>query len=282
MPKLQRSSSFRSSPNRSPIPVSPQRSPTASPSSHREAELEFPDSKKWPKVHLSSDESDSDDSDEDIDASAKDLLAAAKGRMEQQKLMDELKQARLTIAQRATEIQQLKGQVQMAICTKRDLVMANQDLEIQHQVDLHELSLKECDLRRSSFHNIELRADIEKEFMNELTELSLKVERAESRRIEELKEKDKVISFLRRKLSRMDDLIEMAQRISESEEALVRECDGKDELIQALQEKIRHLEHQRDVAARPEPSKLTFAATSRGSSTSKIQEFACRQLGTEG
>ena len=59
-------------------------------------------------------------------------------------------------------------------------------------------------MKRSNLALIEMRAEVEKEFMNELTSLSKQVKEAEDIRTKDLAEKDEIIRLLEEKIRRLE------------------------------------------------------------------------------
>jgi chromosome segregation protein len=186
-------------------------------------------------------ESDNSDSEEE-DVSAHDLLAVARGRLEQQKVMEDLRKAREALQEKDAEIEHLQLQLQIALSTKRDLVIVNQELEDQHEQDRQQLTEKEHDLKRTSMACQEVKAQVEKEFLNELAEMANKLEEAEKRRVQEVAQKNQTINMLKGKVAKMGELIQLAQRIEESEARLIEENREQEEIIRRLQEKVRRFE----------------------------------------
>ena len=149
-----------------------------------------------------SSDDDSDEEDEEVDA--RDLLAQVNARMEQQRLMEDAKQLRATIEQKDTEIEQLTGQLRMAISTKCDLVIAHTELERLHESDMERRKHYADEVKRHNLYLQEVRAEVELEFMNELTQLATKVAETEERRQQEVTEKDLTIKLLEQKIYRME------------------------------------------------------------------------------
>jgi len=147
-------------------------------------------------------DSDEEDSDEELDA--QELLAQVKSRMEQQRLMEEAKELRKIIESKDAEIDQLTGQLRMAISTKCDLVIAHTELERLHEKDIRVKENYAESVRKHNLYLLEMRAEVEKEFMNELTQLAKKVEDTEERRKKDFEEKDLTIKLLEQKIYRME------------------------------------------------------------------------------
>lgn len=151
-----------------------------------------------------SSDDDSDDEEEEEEVDARDLLAQVNARMEQQRLMEDAKQLRATIEQKDTEIEQLTGQLRMAISTKCDLVIAHTELERLHESDMERRKHYADEVKRHNLYLQEVRAEVELEFMNELTQLATKVAETEERRQQEVTEKDLTIKLLEQKIYRME------------------------------------------------------------------------------
>lgn len=144
-----------------------------------------------------------DESDADS-ITATDLLEKVNARMEQQKLMEELKELRSTLERKDHEIEQLTGQLRMAISTKCDLVIAHTELERIHEMDMQEKDAFANQLKRNTLLNLEIRAEMEIEFMNEIDTLSKQVEESERQRTHENMEKDLEIAQLQEKIRRLE------------------------------------------------------------------------------
>lgn len=153
---------------------------------------------------VSSEEEDSDDDDDEEEVDARDLLAQVNARMEQQRLMEEVKQLRATIEQKDTEIEQLTGQLRMAISTKCDLVIAHTELERLHESDMERRKNYADEVKRHNLYLQEVRAEVEMDFMNELTQLAAKCQESEEKRQAEVTEKDLTIKLLEQKIYRME------------------------------------------------------------------------------
>lgn len=150
-------------------------------------------------------ESESEDEEEETNSVAtKDLLDQVKSRMEQQRLIEEVKDLRLTIEKKDAEIEQLTGQLRMAISTKCDLVIAHTELERLHEMDLKQRDDYAEAMKRSNMSLMEVRAEVEKEFMNELNNLSAEVREKEQQRRKEAAEKDSIIHLMEEKIRRME------------------------------------------------------------------------------
>lgn len=172
--------------------------------------VRFPDRSKasaasaYSDEELSDSESESEEEEESNSVATNDLLDQVKSRMEQQRLMEEAKELRKTIEKKDAEIEQLTGQLRMAISTKCDLVIAHTELERLHEVDLKQRDLYAEDMKRANLAMIEMRAEVEKEFMNELTDLSNQVEETEDLRKKEAADKDEIIRLLEEKVRRLE------------------------------------------------------------------------------
>jgi len=187
------------------------------------------------------DSEDKEDDDDKSEVSASDLLAAVKGRMEQQKFMDEVKELRHQLDAKDEEIKTLKGQVQMAISTKQSLLIANQELEQQHLNDM-EMSVRfEEDLRMSNTIHMDIRAEIEKDFMNDLASMAQKLHDAQVL----VSEKEDQICKLEAQLTR--------KRLTDDQHC--PDCVEKAEIIACLQEKVHKLEK---LAPKQENDKVRF------------------------
>lgn len=153
---------------------------------------------------LSESESESEEEEDAEDVDARALLDQVKSRMEQQRLLEEAKELRRVIEKKDAEIEQLTGQLRMAISTKCDLVIAHTELERLHEGDLKRRDEFAEHMKRSNLALVEMRAEIEKEFMNELTSLSTQVQQADEKRMQELEAKDQIIGLMEDKIRRME------------------------------------------------------------------------------
>ena len=150
----------------------------------------------------SEEEESENEEEEEIDTRA--LLSQAKGRMEQQRLMEEVHELKRALEKKNAEIDQLTGQLRMAISTKCDLVIAHTELERTHEMDLKQRDQYAEEMKKTNLRMIELRAEIEREFMNELTSLATQVDEAEKRRVADLAEKDEEVEALNAKIRKME------------------------------------------------------------------------------
>jgi len=143
----------------------------------------------------------SDEDEESIDSECTtDLLLRARGRLHEQHLTEELESLKDQLVRKNEEIEILNGQLRRAISTKCDLVLAHTDLEICHERDLEVKDFHARELKRESLTQQEMRAEIEKEFMNEIMCLTRRMEEMTRCHECELLERDYQVAQLQQQL----------------------------------------------------------------------------------
>lgn len=184
-------------------------------------------------------ESSEEEEDDDKSVDATDLLAAVKGRMEQQKLMDETRDLRRMLDVKEEEIKTLTGQLQMAISTKHSLLIVNSELEQRHEQDMQASVRFEENLHLAGRVHLNVREEIEKDFVNDLNRMAQRLHSTEIM----LSEKEDKICMLEAQLTQ--------KHIKEA----CTECLEKTETIALLQGKVHKLEKN---APRPITNKVKF------------------------
>jgi hypothetical protein len=114
------------------------------------------------------------------------ILEKAHDRLALQTLKEEVEFLEATLESKDDEIEQLSGQLRRAVSTKCDLVLSHSELE-----RFHESSLKKRDddlvlMQQANYALLEMRANIEKEFMNELTTVAEAMEEEKKKHREEM------------------------------------------------------------------------------------------------
>jgi hypothetical protein len=114
------------------------------------------------------------------------ILEKAHDRVALQNLKEEIKALEATVEKKDDEIEQLSGQLRRAVSTKCDLVLSHSELE-----RFHESSLKKRDddmvlIQQANYALLEMRANIEKEFMNELAIVAEDMEEEKNKHREEM------------------------------------------------------------------------------------------------
>lgn len=115
-----------------------------------------------------------------------DLLERAHDRIHFQSMTDKVKDLEDTIRQKDEDIERLTGQLRRAVTTKCDLVISHTELERHHE---HSIKIKENDLKdmvRTNFDLLEVKADTEREFMNEILKLTRQLKDQEEKHRQEL------------------------------------------------------------------------------------------------
>uniref|UniRef100_A0A7S1D3H3 Uncharacterized protein n=1 Tax=Cyclophora tenuis TaxID=216820 RepID=A0A7S1D3H3_CYCTE len=152
----------------------------------------------------SQDSSSEDEEDEDASANAAELLAYANIRLQQQRLQNEVKQLREILSQKDEQVTQLTGQLRRAITSKCDLVVACTEMERLKEEAEKYGSEEAREVKKGYLSILEGRADMEREFMNELAALSEQMCNMDRRYKNQLLEKDFEIAQLEEKLRRLD------------------------------------------------------------------------------
>jgi hypothetical protein len=136
-------------------------------------------------------DSNSDDSSEasvhsDRSDDTTNILEKAHTRLENQSLREELKALEATVEQKDTEIEQLSGQLRRAVSTKCDLVLSHSELERFHEATLKKRDADMVLVQQANHKLLEMRANIEKEFMNELGKVTEEMEEEKTKHREEM------------------------------------------------------------------------------------------------
>jgi hypothetical protein len=136
-------------------------------------------------------DSNSEDSSEssvhsDSSDNTKNILEKAHTRLENQSLKEEVKALEATVEQRDNEIEQLSGQLRRAVSTKCDLVLSHSELERFHEASLKKRDADMVLVQQANHSLLEMRANIEKEFMNELGKVTEEMEEEKKKHREEM------------------------------------------------------------------------------------------------
>jgi len=192
-------------------------------------------------------ENDDDSSISDDSLATKDLLERANERLVNQQLMDEIKELKECIERKDKEIEQMGGQLRMAVATKCDLIIAHTELERHHEVDLQMKEKTVKEMKSTNNTLVEMRADMEKEFMNELVALANNIEELQSKQKKEMHAKN-------------EELQRTMYEVSE-----------KEYQIQILEDQIRRLEAKNSSNYDETVNDKGFSA--RHDSTKKVRKY---------
>jgi hypothetical protein len=157
------------------------------------------DDSMYTEEEESSDDDDEDDDDDDS-KETENLLKLATIRLDQQELRDEVKALKAALQNKDEQLLFLTSQLRRATASKCDLVNAVTDIEREKEkIELAgEAQIEE--LKRDYLKMLEGRADMEREFMNELATLSEQIMKMELRFNNEKLEKDFVVAKLEEEL----------------------------------------------------------------------------------
>jgi hypothetical protein len=114
------------------------------------------------------------------------ILEKAHDRLALQNLKEEIKALEATVEKKDDEIEQLSGQLRRAVSTKCDLVLSHSELERFHESTLKKRDSDMVLVQRANYSLLEMRANIEKEFMNELAKVTDAMEEEKNRHREEM------------------------------------------------------------------------------------------------
>jgi hypothetical protein len=136
-------------------------------------------------------DSNSEDSEEssvrsDCSDNTTNILEKAHDRLALQSLKEEMKELKATLEQRDNEIEQLSGQLRRAVSTKCDLVLSHSELERFHEATLKKRDNDMVLVQQANYSLLEMRADIEKEFMNELGKVTEEMDEEKKKHREEM------------------------------------------------------------------------------------------------
>ena len=155
-------------------------------------------------VYTTSGETGEEDADEEeTSTDAEELLAFANIRLQQQKLLNEVKQLREIVSQKDEQVMQLTVQLRRATASKCDLVLACTEMERLKEEAEKYGSEEAREVKKGYLAVLEARADVEREFMNELATLSNVMDDMDRRYKNQLLEKDFMIAQLEEKLLRL-------------------------------------------------------------------------------
>lgn len=136
-------------------------------------------------------DSNSEDSEEssvrsDCSENTSNILEKAHNRLAIQSLKEEVKFLEATVEQKDDEIEQLSGQLRRAVSTKCDLVLSHSELERFHEAALNKRDSDMVLIQQANHNLLEMRANIEKEFMNELGKVTEEMEEEKKKHREEM------------------------------------------------------------------------------------------------
>jgi len=145
-----------------------------------------------------------DEHDENRSIETSELLSKCSERMELQKLMEEVRDLKESLERKDEQLEQLSGQLRMAISTKCDLVIAHTELERMHELDIQQRDGYVESMKRSNIILEEMRAKIEKDFMNEIASLVSKMQSMDKDHKNESVEKDLIIAHHQENIQRFE------------------------------------------------------------------------------
>ena len=149
------------------------------------------------------DDDDEEEEEEESSTNAAELLAYANVRLQQQRLQIEVKQLKDLLRQRDEQVVQLSGQLRRATESKCDLVVACTEMERLKEEAEKYGSEEAREVKKGYLAVLEDRADMEREFMNELATLSEQLCEQDRRFKNMLMEKDFTIAQLEEKVRRL-------------------------------------------------------------------------------
>mmetsp|Transcript_8586 Transcript_8586/g.14285 ORF Transcript_8586/g.14285 Transcript_8586/m.14285 type:complete len:245 (+) Transcript_8586:92-826(+) len=155
---------------------------------------------------------------EEQSASAKELLAYAAIRVQHQRLKEELKAAKASMSQKDEQIVQLTGQLRRAVASKCDLVVACTDMERQQERTAQFGTPESRQVKQQYLDILEGRADMEREFMNELGLLTEELCKTDRKYTNQLCDKDFSIGQLEEQTRRLTERVkemELKERTAE-------------------------------------------------------------------
>jgi hypothetical protein len=136
-------------------------------------------------------DSNSEDSEEssvrsDCSDNTTNILEKAHDRLALQSLKEEMNELKATLEQKDDEMEHLSGQLRRAVSTKCDLVLSHSELERFHEATLKKRDNDMVLVQQANYSLLEMRADIEKEFMNELGKVTEEMEEEKKKHREEM------------------------------------------------------------------------------------------------
>lgn len=152
------------------------------------------------------------------DKSSKELLAYAALRVKHQRVHEELKAAKGSLVQKDEQIVQLTGQLRRAVASKCDLVLACTDMERQKELTEKFGTPETRQVKQQYLDILEGRADMEREFMNELGLLTEELCKTDRKYTNQLCDKDFTIGQLEEKVRRLTEQVkemELKERTAE-------------------------------------------------------------------
>lgn len=150
--------------------------------------------------------------------SAKELLAYASIRVQHQRTQEELKAAKASIVQKDEQIIQLTGQLRRAVASKCDLVVACTEMEREKEQTEKYGTPETRQVKQQYLDILEGRADMEREFMNELGLLTEELCKTDRKYTNQLCDKDFSIGQLEEQVRRLNETVkemELKERTAE-------------------------------------------------------------------
>jgi len=146
------------------------------------------------------DEEDEDDEDASEDGSFRsncsentsDILEKAHDRIALQKVKEEMKALEQVVERRNEEIEILAVQLRRAVATKCDLILSHTDLEYHHELSLKSKGTDLVIIQKANYTLLEIRAEVEQEFMNELAALAESMKEASIKHRQEIRDRGRV------------------------------------------------------------------------------------------
>jgi hypothetical protein len=130
------------------------------------------------------------------------LLMRANQRIQDQFYRDEIKSLQDIIRHKDEELAVLTCQLRRATTTKCDLVVACTDIERQHEFDLKAREANVKIIKKENLSLMETRAEVEKEFMNEIADLTRRLADMDRKQRNQMLEKDFEIAKLQERIRR--------------------------------------------------------------------------------
>jgi hypothetical protein len=157
--------------------------------------------------------------------SSKELLAYAAIRLQHQRTLEELKAAKASIVQKDEQIIQLTGQLRRAVASKCDLVVACTEMEREKEETEKYGTPETRQVKQQYLDILEGRADMEREFMNELGLLTQELCKTDRKYTNQLCDKDFTIGQLEEEVRRLNETVkemELKERTAERTKSVRR------------------------------------------------------------
>lgn len=151
------------------------------------------------EVELEETESE-EDSEEDVVESSKRLLRCVDQRIQYQKENDEVRYLKSQLKTMKTQAEAMAEQLRRAVETKCDLVLAQNEMERNHEQGLMVKDVELKEMRMYIQEILEHQANQEVNFMNEIAHLAAKLDSNKKKHEEEIENKDSRINLLENKI----------------------------------------------------------------------------------